>query len=145
MATTLRGTLMKAFRNVHVFLYHSSAGKIGGSIVGSPLLLLTVTGRKSGQPHTMPLAYVHYNGEYLITASAAGAAKNPVWLSNLESKPEATIEVKGKVYRVTAVITTGEERDRLYELFKAQGSNFAAYEKRTTRKIPVIRLKPIAS
>ena len=145
MASTFRSTLFKSFRNLHVFFYHASGGKFGGSINGSPLLLLTVIGRKSGQAHTMPLAYVRKDGEYLITASAAGADKNPVWLSNLESKPEAKIEVNGKTYNVKATITTGEERDRLYELFKAQGSNFAEYEKKTTRKIPVIRLQPITT
>src|SRR6184192_2709194 len=121
-------TLMKSFRNLHVFLYHASGGKMGGSIMGSPLLLLTVIGRKSGQAYTMTLAYVQDKGDYLITASAAGAEKNPAWLKNLESKPEATIEVNGKTYKVKAVIVAGEERDRLYELFKAQGSNFGEYE-----------------
>ncbi len=145
MATTFGSILMKSFRNLHVFLYHSSHGKIGGSINGSPLLLLTVTGRRSGKTHTIPVAYVQYNGEYLISASAAGADKNPVWFSNLASEPEAKIEVMGKTYSVRTTITTGEERDRLYELFKAQGSNFAEYEKKTTRKIPVIRLQPIAT
>jgi deazaflavin-dependent oxidoreductase (nitroreductase family) len=142
MASTFRDTLMKSFRKLHTTLYHASGGKIGGSINGSPLLLLTVTGRKSGQAYIIPLAYVLHNGEYLISASAAGADKNPSWFSNLASKPAAKIEVNGKTYDVTATIATGEERDRLYELFKAQGSNFVEYEKKTTRIIPVIKLKP---
>ena len=136
---------MKSFRNLHVFLYHSSGGKFGGSINGSPVLLLTVTGHRSGKAYTIPVAYVQHDGEYLISASAAGADKNPVWFSNLASRPEAKIEVQGKTYSVTAAITTGEERDRLYQLFKAQGSNFVEYEKKTARKIPVIRLQPIAT
>ena len=134
--------LMKGFRNFQVAMYHRSGGKMGGSINGSPLLLLTVTGRKTGKQYALPLAYVLHDGDYLITASAAGAEKNPVWLSNLESKPEVTIEVGDKTYRVQAtIIASGEERDRLYALFKAQGSNFGSYEKKTARKIPVIRLK----
>ncbi|MFN8371992.1 MAG: nitroreductase/quinone reductase family protein [Anaerolineae bacterium] len=143
MASTIGNSMMKAFRNLHVFLYHISSGKVGGSILGSPLLLLTVTGRKSGRSYTMPLAYVEHNGEYLISASAAGADKNPIWFANLESNPHAKIEMKGKTYNVNAVVATGAERDQLYELFKAQGSNFAEYEKKTTRKIPVIRLQPV--
>lgn len=145
MASPFRNRLMKSMRNLHVFLYHISGGKIGGSINGSPLLLLTVTGRKSGRAYTIPLAYLLHNGEYLISASAAGADKNPAWLSNLESKPAAKIEVNGKAYNVKATITTGEERDQLYELFKAQGSNFAEYQKQTTRNIPVIRLQPVTA
>lgn len=125
-----------------MFLYRNSGGKFGGSINGSPLLLLTVTGRRSGRAYTIPVAYVQHDGEYLISASAAGADRNPIWFSNLISKPEAKIDVKGQTYRVKVMPTTVEERDQLYELFKAQGRNFAEYEKKTTRKIPVIRLQP---
>jgi deazaflavin-dependent oxidoreductase (nitroreductase family) len=142
MASAFRSSLMKSLRRLQVWMYHISSGKIGGSINGSPLLLLTVTGRKSGTPHTIPLAYVKHNGEYLISASAAGADKNPVWFTNLQNKLEARIEVSGRVYPVKATIATGAERDQLYDLFKAQGDNFVAYEKKTTRKIPVIRLQP---
>jgi deazaflavin-dependent oxidoreductase (nitroreductase family) len=142
MASAFRRSLMKSLRNLQVFMYHVSGGRIGGSINGSPLLLLTVIGHKSGASYTIPLAYVRHEGEYLISASAAGADKNPVWLSNLKNTPEAKIEVSGKTYAVRATITTGEERDRLYDLFKAQGNNFVEYEKKTSRKIPVVRLQP---
>ncbi|MEO8611699.1 MAG: nitroreductase/quinone reductase family protein [Chloroflexota bacterium] len=138
-------TIMKGFRNLHVRVYHSSGGKWGGSINGSPLLLLTVVGHKSGKVYTIPLAYVRDGSDYLITASANGADKNPIWLSNLENMPDAKIEVSGKTLTVKPTLITGVERDQLYELFKAQGSNFGAYEKKTTRKIPVIRLQPIAA
>jgi F420H(2)-dependent quinone reductase len=141
MASSLGDTLMKGFRNLHVFLYHISSGKIGGSVIGSPVLLLTTIGRKSGQPRTVPLAYVRHNDEYLITASAAGADKNPVWLANIEHNPNVKIEVAGKTLNAKALITTGDERTQLYELFKKQGSNFVEYETKTTRKIPVIRLQ----
>ena len=110
---------------------------------GNPLLLLTTTGRKTGLPRTTPLMYVHKDNEYLIAASAGGADQNPTWLSNLNNKPEATIEVNGKPIKVKAIITSGDERDQLYENFKALGSNFVEYEKKTTRKIPVVRLQPI--
>lgn len=145
MASSLRGRMMKGFRSLHVFLYHTSGGKLGGSINGSPLLLLTVKGRKSGQPYTMPLAYIRQGGDYLITASANGADKNPAWFANLQSQPQATIEVSGKTYTVTPTVTEGAERDQLYELFRMQGSNFVEYEKKTARRIPVIRLHPVAA
>ena len=143
MASSFGNQLMKGFRNLHVWMYRTSGGKWGGSVNGSPVLLLTVVGRKSGQAYTLPLAYVLH--EYLITASAGGADKNPVWLSNLENMSEAKIEVSGKTYTVKPTVTTGAERDQLYELFKAQGSNFGEYEHKTTRKIPVIRLQVIGA
>ncbi len=142
MASGLSDTLMKSFRNLQVSLYRASGGKIAGSVLGSPLLLLTVTGRRSGKEYTYPLAYVRRDGEYLVSASAGGADRNPAWFANLASHPAAKIQVGDETYNVTATVTTGAERDQLYELFKAQGRNFAAYEKKTTRKIPVIRLKP---
>jgi deazaflavin-dependent oxidoreductase (nitroreductase family) len=143
MAASFGDRIMKGFRNLHVWMYHTSSGKYGGSINGSPLLLLTVIGRKSGQAYTMPLAYVREGSDYLITASANGADKNPAWLANLENMPEAKIEVSGKTLSVKPTLITGVERDQLYELFKAQGSNFGEYEKKTTRKILMIRLQPI--
>ena len=89
--------------------------------------------------------FIHKNDEYLIAATASGSDQNPTWLSNLNNKPEATIEIQDKKINVKAVITSGDERDQLYELFKALGLGFAAYEKKTIRKIPVIRLQPITA
>lgn len=142
MASTARKTLMKRLRQLHAFIYHISGGQMGGSINGSPLLLLTVTGRKSGAAYTIPLAYVRHEGDYLVSASAAGSDHHPAWFANLQSQPNAHIEVSGRIYRVSATVAPDDEREALYALFKSQGDNFAAYEKKTTRKIPVIRLHP---
>ena len=145
MASPLQNRLFKIFTGLHVFLYHTSGGKIWGSMNGNPVLMLTTTGRKSGLPRTTPVMYVHKDNEYLIAASAGGADQNPTWFSNINSKPEATIEINGRKTKVKAVITSGDERDKLYENFKALGSNFIEYEKKTTRKIPVVRLQPITT
>jgi len=133
---------MKYMMKLAVFLYRVSGGKIGGSVNGFPVLLLTTTGRKSGKTHTNPVAYIQQGDEYLISASYAGQPKNPAWFLNLEKTPDAKIELSGKSMNVHAEIASSDERTQLYELFKAKGSNFVEYEKKTTRKIPVIRLKP---
>ena len=145
MASSLQNRIFKVFTSLHVFLYHTSGGKIWGSMNGNPVLMLTTTGRLSGKPRTTPVMYVHKDNEYLIAASAGGADQNPTWLSNLNNKPDASIEIDGKQIKVKAVITSGDERDKLYENFKALGSNFIEYEKKTTRKIPVVRLQPITT
>ena len=145
MASAIQNQMVKFFTGLHVFLYRTSGGKIWGSIGGNPVLMLTTTGRKTGKPRTTPVMYIHKDNEYLITASAGGADQNPTWLSNLNSKPEATIEMDGKKINVKAIITSGDERDKLYENFKALSRNFIEYEKKTTRKIPVIRLQPITA
>lgn len=89
------------------------------------------------------MAFIQKNNEYLIAASSGGSAQNPTWFSNLERKPEATVELNGKQIKVNVVITSGHERDQLYALFKATYPGFTMAEKRVTRKIPVIRLQPI--
>ncbi|MBA3873972.1 MAG: nitroreductase family deazaflavin-dependent oxidoreductase [Anaerolineae bacterium] len=145
MASGLQTRIFKLVTGLHVFLYHASSGKIWGSMNGNPVLMLTTTGSKTGLPRTTPVMYVHKDNEYLIAASAGGSNQNPTWLSNLNHNPQATIEINGKQIKVKTVITSGDERDRLYENFKAMGSNFIEYEKKTTRKIPVIRLQPVTA
>jgi deazaflavin-dependent oxidoreductase (nitroreductase family) len=145
MTSNFQKQMFKIITGIHVFLYRTSGGKIWGSMNGSPILMLTTTGRKTGKSRTTPVMYVHKDNEYLITASAAGADKNPAWYSNLQGKPEATIELNGKTIKVKAVVTSGDERDKLYENFKAMGDNFIQYEKKTTRKIPVVRLQPVTT
>jgi deazaflavin-dependent oxidoreductase (nitroreductase family) len=143
MASGFQKQIFKLLTRTHIFLYRTSGGKIGRTMSGNPILLLTTTGRKTGKLRTTPLMYIHKNNEYLIAGSDGGADQNPTWLSNLNSKAEATIEVNGKTIKVKAIITSGDERDTLYENFKAMWVNFVEYEKKTTRKIPVVRLQPI--
>ncbi len=142
---SLGNTIFKAVTGIHVFLYRKSGGKIWGRMVGLPILLLTTTGRKTGLERTNPVVYVRDGNDYLLSASAGGADKNPAWFANLESKPDAKIEVDGKTIPVKVVITTGDERTGLYEQFKSASNNFVEYEKKTTRKIPVIRLQPTSA
>ena len=143
MASAFQNQIVKMFTGLHVFLYHTSGGKIWGKMGSNPVLLLTTTGRKTGKQRTTPVVFTRKNDEYLIAASAGGSNQNPTWLSNLNTKPEATIEIDGKQIKVKALITSGDERDQLYELFKAMGPGFIEYEKKTTRKIPVVRLQPV--
>ena len=143
MASPILKRLQRLFTRSHVFIYRISSGKIGGSLDGPPLLLLTTTGRKTGKPRTTPVAFIHKDGEYLIAASSAGSAQNPTWFSNLESNLEATIEVKGKQIKVKPVITSGDERHKLYELFKTTYPSFIWVQERTTREIPVVRLQAV--
>ena len=145
MVSPLLKRLRRTFTRFHIFVYRISSGKIGGKMIGPPVLLLTTTGRKTGKPRTTPVSFIHENGEYLIAASASGSAQNPTWLSNLESKPEATIEIKGKQIKVKVVIASGDERDKLFELFKATYPSFIWVEKMTPRRIPVVRLLPISA
>jgi len=133
---------MKMANNVHVALYRRSRGKFGGTAANLALLLITTYGRKSGKSHTNPVVYIEDGNNYLISASTGSMDWHPGWYLNLKKKPEAKIEIGEKTFVVQAVITEGEERNLLYERFKAASSNFIKYEKGTSREIPVIRLVP---
>lgn len=145
MASSLLKPLQKLIARSHVFVYRISGGKIGAWMNGSRVLLLTTTGRKTGASRTTPVAFIYKDDAYLVAAASGGSAQNPAWFLNLESTPEATIELEGRQIRVRAAIISGRERDQLYELFKATYPGFSMVERWTTRKIPVIRLQPITS
>jgi len=121
--------------------FRANKGKVGGPFEGAPLLLLTTTGAKSGQQRTTPLVYMADGDRMLIFASKAGAPTNPDWYHNLVAHPQVTVEVGTETLNVTAVVITGEERDRLYAKQAAINPGFAEYETKTTRKIPVIALE----
>jgi deazaflavin-dependent oxidoreductase (nitroreductase family) len=121
--------------------YRRTGGNVSGPFAGRPLLLLTTTGAKSGKAHTTPIMYLPDGDRLIIFATKAGAPTNPDWYYNLKAHPRATVELGSETFEVTATEITGEERDRLYARQAALYPQFADYEKRTTRRIPVIALQ----
>lgn len=131
--------LIRLFMQGHVALYRRTGGKIGG---GEHQLILTTTGRKSGVKRDTPLFFFRDNENFIIIASAGGAAKHPTWWLNLQSNPQASIQVGARIVPVTASLAQGEERQRLWSIIAENYKNFVAYQKRTTRELPVIILTP---
>ena len=124
--------------------FRTNGGKVGGPFAGGTLLLLTTTGAKSGEPRIAPLAYHMDGGRYVIFASKAGAPTNPDWYHNLIANPIVSVEVGTEKFQARASEATGAERDRLYNAQVAIMPGFAEYEKKTTRKIPVVLLERIS-
>jgi deazaflavin-dependent oxidoreductase (nitroreductase family) len=122
--------------------FRANEGRVGGMFEGMPLLLLHHTGAKSGKSRINPLTYQNYNGRYVVFASKAGAPTNPDWYHNLKAHPNVTIEVGADTIDVLASEATGAERERLFRAQAEQVPQFAEYEKRTGRVIPVIILTP---
>ena len=120
--------------------FHANAGKVGGPFEGVPLLLLTTTGARSGKRRTSPVGYMPDGDRLIIFATRGGLPTNPDWYYNLVAHPEVTVEVGTETFEVTAVVLTGEERDRSYARQVECAPVFAEYQARTTRKIPVIAL-----
>lgn len=109
-------------------------------IAGLPNVTLTVRGRKSGLPRTTPLLAVPYQGRWLIAGSNFGGEKAPVWVVNLRAAEEAEIGVDGRTVPVTARELSGDERARMWQVMLRTWPNYAKYEERTARTIPVFLL-----
>lgn len=122
--------------------FRANEGRVGGPFEQMPLLLLHHTGARSGQSRINPVAYLKDGERYAIIASKGGAPSHPAWYHNLKAHPQASIEVGTHTLEVTASEATGAERDRLYEAQAQRFPQFAEYESKTERKIPVIVLTP---
>jgi proline iminopeptidase len=126
----------------HVERYRATDGEEGYDwLKGSKILLLTTTGRKSGDPTTAPLIFGLDGENPVIVASKGGAPEHPGWYKNLVKNPEAEVQIKGDVFRVRARDAEGEERDRLWELMNGHWPDYAEYQTKTDRQIPVVVLE----
>ncbi len=121
--------------------FRANDGKVGGPFAGSPMLLLTTTGTRSGQSRTTPLVYTTDGDRIVIIASKAGAPTNPDWYHNLVTNPMATVEVGVEKFQARAKVAEDAERERLYNRQAEQMPGFAEYQKKTTRQIPVVVLE----
>ena len=126
--------------------FRANRGRVeSGPFAGRPVLLLTTTGARSGQPRLAPLVYSRDGDRYVIVASKGGAPTHPAWYHNLLADPVATVEVGGETFEAQARVTEGAERDRLFSERVAASPNFAEYQHRTTRVIPVVVLERTGS
>jgi deazaflavin-dependent oxidoreductase (nitroreductase family) len=121
--------------------FRANEGKVGGIFAGAPLLLLTTTGARSGQPRVAPLAYTTDNGRWVVIASKGGAPTHPDWFYNLRANPEVRVEVGTESFPAQATIVKGAERQRLFDQMAAKMPNFAEYQRNTVRQLPVIVLE----
>jgi deazaflavin-dependent oxidoreductase (nitroreductase family) len=121
--------------------FRANAGRVGGPFEGTPILLLTTIGARSGHARTTPVAYMPDDERMVIFASRGGAPKNPGWYHNLLANPVVTVEVGGDKFEAKATVTSGEERRRLFARQAERIPQFAEYQRKTTRQIPVIALE----
>ena len=130
-------------RPLMVFLYKSTGGRIGGKIQRLPVLLLTTSGRKSGKPRTVPLGYLRDGSTYVVIASNGGLPRHPAWFFNLQSHPEAIIQVKNTEIKVRAETANQEKKRGLWAHLLEVTPGYANYQKRTSREIPMVILHPV--
>lgn len=124
--------------------FRANGGKVGGYFEGIPLLLLTSIGSRSGQSRISPLIRLNDNGRLVVIASKGGAPTHPDWYHNLIANPVATVELGTESFQVHATVADPQERDRIYaQAAEKLPHMFGEYQKKTTRKIPVIFLDRI--
>jgi F420H(2)-dependent quinone reductase len=126
---------------LHVWLYRMSGGRIGGRMFNSPILLLTTTGHKSGQPRTLPLIYLEAGASsYAIVGSYGGSDKMPAWAVNLQKKPTAQIQIGSRSFQVTCSVAAPQRKAELWPKLVALYPDYQVYQDRTAREIPVFLL-----
>jgi deazaflavin-dependent oxidoreductase (nitroreductase family) len=137
---------LKIMNTVHKAVLKLSFGKIGGNLLGMPAFEVMTIGRKSGQPRKVMLTSPYQEGDaYAIVASRGGDDEHPAWYLNLQANPEVEVTFPGKpAQKMTARVVDAEERARLWPLIVEDHDNYAGYQKKTDREIPVVMLEPRA-
>ena len=123
--------------------YQLTGGRIGAKFHGAPLVLLTTTGRKTGKERTWPLLSIKQGDSYLFAASFGGHDQNPAWYLNLAANPDVSVRDGNRTLNGRARVTTGAEREQLYQKFVDVYSTYGDYAKATTREIPVVVVDPV--
>jgi deazaflavin-dependent oxidoreductase (nitroreductase family) len=124
--------------------FRANGGKVA-QFEGRPLLLLHHTGAKTGTERVNPLVYLPLGESFAVFASKAGADTNPDWYHNLRANPDAKVELGDGIFPVRARVAEGAERERIWEEQKRGNPNFADYERKTSRTIPVVILDRVPS
>ncbi len=136
--------VLKTMNNVHRTILKVSGGKIGWTAGNMPVLELVTIGRKSGRERaTMLTSPLQEDDTIVIVASRGGDDRHPAWFLNLRDNPEVTVTWKGgDPQTMTATIAGDEERDRMWPIIAEKYENYAGYQKKTERRIPLVLLTP---
>ena len=129
----------------HVRRYRETNGEVGYIWNGVPILLLTTTGRRTGDPSTTPLIFGRDGDRYVVVASKGGAPEHPGWYRNLVKHPEVELQVKDEQFPARARTASGDERDRLWATMAEIWPAYDDYVHKTEREIPVVVLERAGS
>lgn len=133
---------MVLFGKEHVKRYVETGGAEGHEWRGTSVLILTTTGRTSGEQRSTPLIYQERDGSYVIVASKGGSPDHPAWYLNLSEQPEVTVQVRDRRFPARARTATAQERSELWSLMTDTWPAYDDYQRKTEREIPVVVLEP---
>lgn len=142
---TAKDRLVHTVTSVHRTVFSASKGRIGGSALGMPVVLMTTTGRSSGRPRqTMLTSPLVLGDTVMLVASYGGDDREPSWCQNLRKTPEVEITMTGSTRSMRARIADSQERAELWPQITSAHANYAGYQRRTDREIPIVICEPIA-
>jgi deazaflavin-dependent oxidoreductase (nitroreductase family) len=129
------------FGEEHVKRYQETDGAEGHEWRGTTILLLTTTGRRSGEERTTPLIYQTHGDDYVVVASKGGAPQHPAWYLNLSADPNVTVQVLDERFKAKARTASGEEKPELWRIMTEAWPRYDEYQSKTDREIPVVVLE----
>ena len=136
----MRDRNVKMLSNLHTALYRATRGVVGRRLVNNDMLLLTTTGASTGAQHTVPLLYLKDGERLIVIASYGGRPNHPQWYRNLIIGPSASVQILGETREVVATTMTSTERDQWWPIIVEAYGDYAVYQSRTEREIPVVWL-----
>jgi deazaflavin-dependent oxidoreductase (nitroreductase family) len=135
--------IIRVMSAVNTWIYRLSGGRLGAKwMYGAPVMLMTTTGRKSRQPRTVPLLYLRDGQRVIIVGSQGGMSKDPAWVGNIAADPDVEVEIGAVRQRMRARRGTPEEKAHYWPALCRMYPDYADYQARTTRDIPVLILEP---
>ncbi len=137
----MKDARVKRVSSVHTLLYRITAGRIGNRLVANDMLLLTTTGRGTGEHHTVPLLYLRDGEAVVVIASYGGRQHHPDWYLNLQAHPTVTVQISGVRTTGTARTMSSEERGRWWPKVVDAYADYDLYQSRTDREIPIVSIE----
>jgi deazaflavin-dependent oxidoreductase (nitroreductase family) len=137
----LRDHTVRRISALHAFVYRTTNGRLGHRLVNNDMLLLTTVGRLTGREHTVPLLYLRDDDRLVVIASYGGRPTHPEWYRNLDAHPKASVQMLGEHFDVETTTMTGIERSEWWPTIVDAYRDYAVYQSRTDRQIPVVWLE----
>lgn len=138
---TNHNPLIKLFWALHLKLYQWSSGRIGHTLRGLPVLLLTTRGKKTGQLRTKALMYLPHGESFVVIASNLGKEDHPAWWYNLQAEPKASVQIKSEHFSVNAREAQEHEREAIWQALAEKTPDYEQYRSWTSRRIPLVILE----
>jgi deazaflavin-dependent oxidoreductase (nitroreductase family) len=133
---------IRPYSALNVWIYRLTGGRLMGAFQGRPVMLVSMTGAKSGKTRTIPLMYVPYKEGVIVVGSQGGAPRSPVWVENLKKHPDVVVQYGNKKLKLRARLVSDAEKAQLWPICVQHYREYDDYQKRTDRNIPVFVCEP---